>query len=256
LLADVERHGWHVVLLAPSDGLPGWAFTVGLTHSFGTPELAVCGLDTKVMHTSLNILGEVAREGGELRPGDRNGDVLDGYDVELGAVDPAWHHALFGYARWFYRPREPRFLQCVWPDMSHRFPWDDEFDRRIGRLQPPLWVAPAEAPNGPWRAWWQATRWPGRTNANGLVFVSARAAAGEVPILGVKVFEDGDWAFLDGISGAAKDMQMSHLHHILEQDPSLEETIGLSPGTIAWRDGPGRPWSVGSGEAAAAPEGD
>lgn len=115
LLADVERHGWHVVLIPSQDNIPGWAFTVGLTHSFGTPEQAMFGLSTDVMHTCLNILGEVARENGRMEPGERNPDVLTGYDVELRAVDPAWHAALFGYAQWFYRPQTPRSYSASGP---------------------------------------------------------------------------------------------------------------------------------------------
>jgi hypothetical protein len=260
LVADVERHGWHVVLLEAADGLPGWAFTVGLTHSFGTPELAMFGLPTATMHRCLNTLGEVAREGGTFQSGFRSPEVLDGFDVELRAVDPAWHRALFGFARWFYRPEEPAFLQCAWPDLAQRFPWEPAFEDRIRYLQPALWSSPAEARNDVWRAWWHATEWPGRNNAGGLVFVSKQVAAGKVPVLGVQVFEDGDWAFLDGISSEPENMTMTHLHLVLQRDPSLEEMVDMAPGTWAWRDRPGEPWRVSalpdSGEAAAAPEGD
>lgn len=264
LVADVERHGWHVVLLEAAEGLPGWAFTVGLTPSFGTPELAMFGLPTATMHRCLNILGEVAREGGPLGPGVRSSGVLDGFDVELRAVDPAWHSALFGFAQRFYRPQKPVFLQCAWPDLSHRFPWEPEFEERIRYLQPALWSPPAAARHDVWRAWWHATEWPGRTNVDGLVFVSKRAAAGNVPVLGVQFFDDGDWAFLDGISSEPENMTMTHLHHVLQRDPSLEEMIDMVPGIRAWRDRPGAPWRVPAltfadgkpGEPAAAPEGD
>lgn len=202
------------------------------------------GLSTDVMQTCLNTLGEVARTHGRIEPGERNPDVLRGYDVELRAVDPVWHTALFGYAQWFYRPRKPRFLQCVWPGRSGRFPWEPGFEKGLERLQPELWLSPAEARNGPWRAWWHANRWPGRTHAGGLVFVSERVASEEVPVLGVEAFDDGDWAFVDGISAEPEDMMMSHLHHILERDPSLEELIDLRPGTRAWRDAPGGIWAV------------
>jgi len=97
---------------------------------------------------------------------------------------------------------------------------------------------------GPWRAWWYETRWPPRANAAGLVFVSARAATGEAPVLGVQVFDDGDWAFLDGSPPERDAFVLSHLHHLLEADPSLEEMIAVERGMVAWREGPGEAWSV------------
>jgi hypothetical protein len=244
LLSDVERHGWHVVNILAANDIPGWSFTVGLTHSFGTPELATFGLPEGVGHQILNTLGELVRNGSPLTPGSRLADVLEAYNVELQAADAAWNHALFGYATWFYRPREPGFLQCVWPDKSGRFPWEPGFEARLLRLQPALLASPPQAPVGPWRAWAYECQWPPRSLASGLVFVSTRAVSGEAPILGVKVFSDGDWAFLDGGPARPDDMNLSHLHHVLEADPSLEEMIGLKPGTIAWRGGPGEAWTV------------
>jgi hypothetical protein len=244
LLADVERHGWHVIAIGAESGLPSWAFTVGLTHTFGVPELAAFGLSREVGYTTLNMLGDLVREGERLRPGSRIGDVLEGFDLELRAGDSAWNYALFGYARWFYPHHEPAFMQCVWPDMSGRFPWEQGFEERLKRFQPALWMAPAEAPVGPWRAWWYETMWRPRPHASGLVIVSKRAAAGEAPILGVQASTDGHWTFLDGGRAEREDFTFAHLHHVLENDPSLEAMIDLEPGSIAWREHPGGPWSV------------
>ena len=41
-------------------------------------------------------------------------------------------------------------------------------------------------------------------------------------MLCVKVFADGDWAFLDGGPAEPEDIAMVHLHHVLERDPTLE----------------------------------
>ncbi len=244
LLADVRGHGWHVVTIKPEHDVPGWAFSVGLTHSFGAPELAVFGLPARDAHVILNLVGDRAKAGDSLVPGERLGDVLERHDVELRRVDQAWNHALFGYARWFHNGREPQFLQVVWPDGSSRFPWEPGFDETVKRFQPELWMFPPESAVGPWRAWWFETMWRPRAEPSGLVFASMRVVAGEAPVLGVQVFDDGDWAFLDGQSSASEDMAVVHLHHVLEHDPTLEDMAALEPGTIAWRERPGGPWSV------------
>jgi hypothetical protein len=33
-----------------------------------------------------------------------------------------------GYALWLYGEDEFPVFQCVYPDLNHRFPWDDSFD--------------------------------------------------------------------------------------------------------------------------------
>ncbi|MGH9279576.1 MAG: DUF4262 domain-containing protein [Acidimicrobiales bacterium] len=167
LMADVDAWAWHVVNIPAADGVPGWSFTVGLCHSFATAELALFGLAPKVSHIGLNDIGEVARAGDPLRAGSRRDDVLEGYEVELRPVDRAWHRALFGYAGWFYPPPGPAFLQVVWPDMSGHFPWEDDFDSKLRRFQPALWTPPAQERPGPWRAWWWASDWPGRSKPAG-----------------------------------------------------------------------------------------
>ncbi|MGH9279575.1 MAG: hypothetical protein ACRD12_15930 [Acidimicrobiales bacterium] len=74
--------------------------------------------------------------------------------------------------------------------------------------------------------------------------MTKRVAAGDTDVLRVKVFSDGDWAFLDGGSADPDDVVLLHLHHLLESDPSLEEMRTLQPGAEARRWTPGEPWSV------------
>ncbi|WP_428985179.1 DUF4262 domain-containing protein [Streptomyces hundungensis] len=48
--SNVQQHGWHVVMV-PEDGVgPGFAYTIGLAHTHGGPELAMFGLDIHAMH--------------------------------------------------------------------------------------------------------------------------------------------------------------------------------------------------------------
>ncbi len=48
LVADVERHGWAVIGIEADEGLPGWAFSAGLWHTFGSPEIAIFGLPVRI----------------------------------------------------------------------------------------------------------------------------------------------------------------------------------------------------------------
>jgi Domain of unknown function (DUF4262) len=139
----VERRGWMVMNVQPQDRLPGWSFTIGLTHSFGAPEFVMTGMNHEALHASLNIVGEMAKRGLAVESNIALTEVLDGYDVMLRPVEIPWHLSLFGWCRWFAQHDEPRFLQVVWPDLAGRFPGDVAFNPTINHLQPDLAVAPS-----------------------------------------------------------------------------------------------------------------
>ncbi|MES9511775.1 DUF4262 domain-containing protein [Streptomyces sp. NPDC000609] len=59
--------------MVPEDEIgPGFAYTIGLSHTHGAPELAMLGLDVHAMHHMLNRLGAKsaadARQPAEHRP--------------------------------------------------------------------------------------------------------------------------------------------------------------------------------------------
>ena len=136
----IAEHGWaiHVVLSPGDDPVPDppFAYTVGLSGSrFGHPELLVSGLGRDTAQIVLNDLAERVRAGQRLRAGQRFSDLLEGVDggevqVELLRVDDAADpraplsaaNRLYGYGG----PIDA--LQVVWPDRTHRFPWEPGYD--------------------------------------------------------------------------------------------------------------------------------
>jgi hypothetical protein len=149
-IVHVTQYGWSVVLIPANDAGPGWAYTIGLGHSHGSPELAMFGGDVYEMEEILNALGRQAAEGRPPSDGERREDVLRGWPVVFRAADPRWHEAAFGGALAFYRRTPVTFLQVVWPDPNGRFPWDEGTDGVYRRAQPVLWVDPHRHPGGPW----------------------------------------------------------------------------------------------------------
>src|SRR5688572_28013471 len=112
LLADVERHGWHVVGVEEDEEGPSFAYSIGLYYSFKHPELIVFGLPVRVMHQIINAVGEQVRSGERFGHLDESGDVLDGYNVAFRTVERRHYPDHFGYARWFYRGDRFPVLQC------------------------------------------------------------------------------------------------------------------------------------------------
>lgn len=121
----VEKLGWAVQFVDPGEAVtePPFAYTVGLTKTFQHPELIVVGQKRELMHFMLNECAYRVKDGLRLTPGMLLDGVIEGFAVEVRALDPKLLSFL-GYARWFYEGRPFEALQVVWPDLTGRFPGD------------------------------------------------------------------------------------------------------------------------------------
>ncbi len=124
LVRDIKAFGWHVVLVAASNRSPNVAYTVGLFHNYGHPEVVVLGLPDTKAHEVLNIIGAAVKDGGRFCAGDRTDAVLTNYSAEFVEFPHSSHIAYLGYARRFYGGDEFAALQFVWPDAAGKFPWE------------------------------------------------------------------------------------------------------------------------------------
>ncbi|MEU6926281.1 MULTISPECIES: DUF4262 domain-containing protein [unclassified Streptomyces] len=86
IIEDVQQHGWHVVMVPEDEIRPGFAYTIGLSHTHGAPELTMFGLDVHAMHHMLNRLGAKSAADAVLADGQRHPDVVDGHQVALRQV--------------------------------------------------------------------------------------------------------------------------------------------------------------------------
>jgi hypothetical protein len=227
LLADVERHGWHVLGIEEDEEGPGFAYSVGMYRSFGHPEVIVFGLPVRVMHQIINTVGEAARSGERFEHLDESGDVLDGYNVAFRTVERRHYREYLGYARWFYRGDDFPALQCVWPDRQHRYPWHAEAGPDFARRQPVLS---------------DDTSWPFHEGKNRAVFTTRPVLRDGHPVLLVAHDPDGDWQFLCGTTNRTEDAQVVSLGCILERDRTLAEVADLPEGWRASRRAKGAAW--------------
>lgn len=150
--ATVREHGWMVAMIPGDEHSPGFAYTIGLRHSLGTPELAMFGLPIDVMHALLNDVGALIREGAPTADGSVvDGLLASGLPLTLRDVDSRWYRAFFGQAIRFHGAPFP-VRQVVWPGRSGAFPWQDGFDEAWRERQPALWIPPGDHPPGSWTA--------------------------------------------------------------------------------------------------------
>lgn len=137
LRADIDQHQWVVLKVAPEKGAE-YGYSVGLTRSFGHPELVVVGLDDETMQDLINEVGEAIAGGATFRDGDTSGEFLEGYDVTFKALPAALRASHFAWADRFYGGDDLAMLQVVYPDRKGRWPWDPASAADFRKGQPLL----------------------------------------------------------------------------------------------------------------------
>ncbi|MBC7805330.1 MAG: DUF4262 domain-containing protein [Akkermansiaceae bacterium] len=141
VITNIEMYGWHVVIVPEDNEGAGFAYTVGLTYSYGHAEIILFGLPQDVTHAVLNEIGDRAKNGTRVAPDTYVEGLLEDYDCGFVAVDKTQYREFLGQCRWLYGGNEFDALQCVWPDKSGRFPWDEGFSEELKSQQPNLGAA-------------------------------------------------------------------------------------------------------------------
>lgn len=129
----MDTHGWAVMLVA---GQSPVAYTVGMTGTFGLPELAVSGLDPEHAQELLNSValrlsrGELTLEEGKLYD-----TVLEGYPARFRQLGAAEVDELKMAQVLAPEGSQVAAWQLHWPDPQGLF-WDDPAsDPRYAAIQ-------------------------------------------------------------------------------------------------------------------------
>lgn len=131
----IRETGWSVCGILEDESGPAFAFTIGLTETFGHPEIMMQAQKMANMHGILNGVGAAVRGGAVYVDGARASDVLDGYVCGFRAVDRAFYRDYFGTALFHYKGRPFTVLQLLWPDANNHVPGDPQCDPHIAALQ-------------------------------------------------------------------------------------------------------------------------
>lgn len=145
LLSDIDRVGWHVIMILEGDGTPGWSFSVGLFETFKHPEVVVFGLPLELSGQVINGIGADIQKGKTFESGQEYPEILEGVLCTYRPVLRQWYRPFLGYAMWYYRGLEFPVLQCIWPDKKQHYPWQPEFKKAWLSAQPLLFESEPEA---------------------------------------------------------------------------------------------------------------
>lgn len=243
-IATVVRHGWQVVVVGSgdcdccaSDGGaeddpcedvgPTFAYTVGLGHRAGHPELVMSGLDPGLMHRALNGLAQRVLDGRRFEPGDVLEDVLGGVPVVLARVSARGLEETVTWSGWFHR-RRPEALMVVWPTTSAIFAWQPGAPAVLDELQPVAWREPVELSG----ALALDPGWSFPVPPDAAALTCRHVSEEGAPVLWVARESDRsrgeDWSLHCGAPGHGTDeIVVMHLAHLVRGAPSVRELATL-----------------------------
>lgn len=258
----VLAHGWQVVIVsdavpcsccsedpseepvAHSSEGPGFAYTVGLGHRFGHPELLMSGLAPEVMHRALNHVATRVMNGRRLAPGDVLEGVLAGVPVVIEQVTAEASAETVTWSGWFHR-RPPEALMIVWPSRSGLFAWQPGAPDVLDEAQPRSWREPFHHVGGVA----VAPDWPLPVPAEHKAFSCTHVVDDGEAVLWAARQSDPergeDWSLHCGAYGHPTDqMRLVHLAHLIRSAPSVRGLAGLGLDEEAWRDDVDSPWQT------------
>ena len=149
IIDKVDEFGWMIISVGPREGgdepEEWFAYTVGLSKTFGWPEFICFGLEADVVKTILNNAVKECRDrSADPHAGMVLHDVAEGFVVRLAEVGE-WRRNYIGWAEWFAVQagvlRHPiDCLQLLWPDRAGIFPDEPGCNDGTRRLQTPVEV--------------------------------------------------------------------------------------------------------------------
>lgn len=261
VIDTVLEHGWQVIMVADDigcdrpdhhdwegpedpDPMPAFAYTIGLGHRTGHPELLMSGLDTGLMHHSLNAVARRIMGGLRLRPGDALEDVLAGVPVAVEEASDAALRETVTWSGWFHR-RKPDALAIVWPDRNGVFAWQPGAPDILDEVQPRRWRVPIRHTGG----LAVDPAWDFPVPPDHRVFSCTHVVDGGGAVLWAARQSDGvrgeDWSVHCGAAGhEPDDIRLVHLARLIRSAPSLRGLSRLGLDTEACRQGPDSAWET------------
>lgn len=228
VIDDVQRYGWHVVMIEDNPIGPKFAYSIGMFHTLNHPEIIIFGFDNvRTMGNIINLIGEEVRSGKRFEDCHEADQILEGYSCAFRNVPADVYPDYLGYAMWYYRPDEFPVLQCIWPDRSGNYPWQSACHAATKERQPILG---------------QVFGWPFDEPKNRAVFTTDRVLDGTHPVLHVTHDKDGDWQFLCGTTSSPESGRVVSMKSIIRLHPSLSELSDPPEGWTAIRKSPKSAW--------------
>jgi hypothetical protein len=147
---QVGEHGWAIPATEGDDGLPAWAYSLGVWLTCQYTELVMCGAPVENMTEIIDTVAARIADGAAPGPDDMLTDICPAR-LALRPVDLSWRKtSMFAVSDEFYGYVRPPYLQVVWADLDGRFPWEPLFNSAYAGHQPFLWLPKDDNPPTSW----------------------------------------------------------------------------------------------------------
>lgn len=235
--AGEHPEGWRIEDVASAGGgRGGFSFTLGLWHTYGSPEVAIFGLEPVARRRHLGRVGAAAQQGRFVVPDQFEDDILGDLVVVPRPVLAGWHRHVFPTVLDFYRGQPVPVVQLVWADGRGAYPWERSSDPACVEAQPRLWDRVATQAH--WATAADPVVWAFPVPPDTPVAASPAVAFGSAPATAVIHDCDGEWEFLaDGDDGA--ELTIVGFVHLAARQRDLGVLADLPRGWEAERIAPG-----------------
>jgi hypothetical protein len=227
IIDTIAKYGWQVTMIESDGYSPSYAYTIGLTNSFGHPELIIMGLGIQLMTELLNIAGDLIKNRKEIQLNKDYVDFLEGYNCQFIKMHLDYYSDYLGYGIWYNKGKNFLTYQLVWPNKKGNFPWDKRDDENFDFRQPLLD---------------RKMDFKFLEKENVATFTTRYVIELQKPILYVYHNKDGEWQFLCGSTNKTEDLKIVSLKNIVKIDKSVNELFNLGFGEYAWRESPNNKW--------------
>lgn len=142
-LRNIDKFGWHVMNVVPrveDEDKTSWSYSTGLYFHFQHPEIIVFGESHDLRQSMINAIGERVKAGEKFEAGASYADIVGNYYVQFRPVHSSHYWDWVNFACWFYDDDPSTFplLECFYPDMSGKLPWEPGCERWAIDQQPLL----------------------------------------------------------------------------------------------------------------------
>jgi hypothetical protein len=139
-IGNIRKHGWawHSVMAGTGPHEPSFAYTTGIWHRTGSPELMIFSTKKDIVSDVFwGIFRDIER-GEKPIIGQRTRSVFSDLDAVLLPVARRHYEEHLGWSRWFYGDDAFPCLQIYWADRQNRMPWEAGFADEFKNQQPDL----------------------------------------------------------------------------------------------------------------------
>ena len=137
-LADIEKHGCHIIHVLEDEEEPPFSYSVGVQKSSGAPEVMVIGLKQPIAHFVVNEYNSRVRAGERFVAGRRYEGFLEGFKVQFEVVTSEHFDEYLGWNKWLYRGKNFEAVQIICPTTDGVWPWEPAASEWFRQRQPIL----------------------------------------------------------------------------------------------------------------------